>query len=485
MWEKNRVCLTGNSPEASITAMRIKSFKGGVHPSEHKELTSGMPVVPLLPSTKTVWIPVTQGGAPNIPVVRPGDTVVRGQRIAESEAFMSVPVHASVSGTVKKIETHLVTGNIDAPCIVIESDGTDQQDFMPPLDPFICTKEECLARVRNAGLVGMGGAAFPTHVKLNPPKGMKIEYVIANGAECEPYLTIDYRMMLEYPAKVVDGVAIAMHITGAAKGIIVVEDDKADLVPVFEKAISAQRCNPIGPGACDICVTLCKTKYPQGGEKMIIKAVVDREVPSGGLPAAVGCLIQNVGTLKALSEAFREGKPLIDRALTVSGGACASPKNIEVPIGTLVGDLIPEGVSLKPGVVKILAGGPMMGISMKSANFPIQKNTSGVLFLTGAETSLAEETACIGCGRCMSVCSCRLSPVLIVRALKADNTAEAERCGLMDCVECGTCAWSCPARIRLVQRIRIGKQQVLAERKLQSAKASARAAAKNAPKGDR
>ncbi len=480
-----RVVLTGKGRKASISAMRIKSFKGGVHPPERKENTREMAVSALLPSTKTVWIPVTQGGAPNMPVVKPGDSVARGQRIAESEAFMSVPIHASVAGTVKKIEAHLVAGNVDAPCVVIEADGSDRVDFMPPLDPFICTKEESLARVRNAGLVGMGGAAFPTHVKLNPPKGMKIEFVIANGAECEPYLTIDYRTMLESPAKVVDGVAIAMHITGAAKGMIALEDNKADLVPVLEKAIASQRCNPIGPGACDISVVLCKTKYPQGGEKMIIKAVVGREVPSGGLPASVGCVIQNVGTLKALSEAFREGKPLVDRSLTVSGGACASPKNIEVPIGTLVGDLIPEAVSLNPGVAKILAGGPMMGVSMRSANFPIQKNTSGVLFLTEGETSLEEETPCIGCGSCLSVCSCRLSPVLIVRALKGDNLKEAERCGLMDCVECGTCAWTCPARIKLVQRIRIGKQQVLAERKLQSAKAAARAAAKAAPKGDR
>lgn len=460
--------------------MSIKSFKGGVHPPERKHVTENLSIESLFPSTKTVWIPVTQGGAPNRPLVQVGDSVARGQKIAEAEAFMSAPVHASIAGTVKKIETHLVTGNSDAPCIVIEADGSDRTDFMAPLDPFTCTKEAALARVRAAGLVGMGGAAFPSHVKLSPPKGSKIDFLIANGAECEPYLTIDARTMQESAAKVVDGVSIAMIITGAPKGIIALEDNKADLVPVLEKAISMQRCNPVGPGACDISVMLCKTKYPQGGEKMLIKAVVNREVPSGGLPSSAGCVVHNVGTLKALSEAFREGKPLIDRALTISGGGCETPKNIEVPIGTLIGDLLPDSITLKPGVVKILAGGPMMGIAMKSASFPVQKNTSGVLFLTKKETVLEEETPCIGCGRCLSICSCLLSPVLITRALAGGDLEAAKRYGLLDCVECGTCAFVCPARIKLVQHFRIGKQLVREEMQKQSAKAAAQEALKGA-----
>ncbi len=458
--------------------MSIKTFKGGVHPPERKELTEELAVESCFPSTKTVWIPVTQGGAPNKPLVQVGDAVAKGQKIAESDAFMSAPVHASVAGTVKKIETHLVTGNADVPCIVIEADGSDRTDYMSALDPFTCTREEALARVRNAGLVGMGGAAFPAHVKLNPPKGAKIDYLIANGAECEPYLTIDARTMRDQASKVVDGVAIAMHITGAPEGVIALEDNKADLVPVLEKAIAAQRAYPVGAGAHKIRVQLLKTKYPQGGEKMLIEAVTGRQVPSGGLPSAAGCAVANVGTLKALSEAFREGKPLIERGLTVSGGACLTPKNVSVPIGTLVGDLIPEVVTLKPGTAKIISGGPMMGFAMKSASFPVQKNTSGVLFLTEKETTLLEETPCIGCGRCMQVCSCRLSPVLIIRALKADNLEEAKRCGLMDCVECGTCAYVCPARIKLVQRFRIGKAQVRAEMQKQAAKAAAKEAAK-------
>ncbi len=450
--------------------MSSTSFKGGVHPPERKDRTKDLPVEALVPFTKTVWIPVTQGGAPNTPIVKVGETVARGQKIAESDAFMSVPVHASVAGTVKKIETRLVTGNMDALCICIEADDSGATVYMPPLDPFTCSREEALARVRDAGLVGEGGAAFPTHVKLNPPKGSKIEYVIANGAECEPYLTIDARILQEQAHKVVDGLAIAMHITGARTGIIALEDNKADLAGVLEKAIANQRCNPVGAGACDISVVLCKTKYPQGGEKMLITAVTGREVPSGALPAAAGCVVQNVGTLKDMSEAFRQGKPLIDRGLTVSGSACATAKNIEVPIGTLVGDLIPANITLNPGVIKIIAGGPMMGIAMKSANFPVQKNTSGVLFLSARETSLDEEGPCIGCGRCIRACSCRLTPVLMMRALKGDKLDESKRCGLMDCIECGSCSYVCPARIPLVQYFRLGKQKVRTEMQKQAAK---------------
>lgn len=444
--------------------MKTKSFKGGIHPPERKGTTESFPLTPAFPSTKMVWIPVTQGGMPNTPLVKPGDIVALGQKIAAADANMSVPVHASISGTVKKIETRLVPGNIEVPCIVIEADESGSTDFMAPLDPFTCTKEVALERVRDAGLVGMGGASFPTHVKLKPPVGTHIEYLLANGAECEPYLTVDGRIMEEHASAVVDGIAIAMHITGARTGLILIEDNKRWLLPTLKKAIANQKANPVGAGAHSISVKVCRTKYPQGGEKMLIKAAIGREVPSGRLPSVVGCVVQNVGTLKALSEAFRLGKPLIERALTISGGACAAPGNYVVPVGTLMGDLIPEVIPLHPGVVKIISGGPMMGCAMKSAAFPVQKSTSGILFLTEKETLLQEESACIGCGRCIVACNCRLSPVLMDRALRADNLPEAIRCGLLDCVECGSCSYVCPARIQLVQRFRVGKQRVRAER---------------------
>ena len=461
--------------------MKTKTFKGGIHPPERKELTEKCPIEYVISKTNTVAIPVTQGGAPNQPIVNVGDVVARGQKIAESTAFMSAPVHASISGVVKKIENRTLTGNIDAPCIVIEGDGSDTTAFLSPLDPFTCSKEDALARVKEAGIVGMGGAAFPTHVKLNPPAGKVIEYFLVNAAECEPYLTIDDRTMQEATDKVIDGLRIAMKIVAAPQGIIVLEDNKKHLVPVLQAAIDKTE------DKAKISICLVKSKYPQGGEKNIVAVATKREIPSGRLPADVGCVVQNVGTLVAISEAFREGKPLIDRGLTISGYAAVNPKNIKVPVGTLVGDLIPDVVELKPGVAKIISGGPMMGFAMPNANFPVAKNTSGVLFLTPAETYLVNEDPCIGCGRCVDICSCRITPVLINRALKANDLDEAVKLGLMDCVECGTCAYVCPAKVRLVQRFRVGKSLYRAEllKKQQKAKEEQEKQAASSKEGDK
>ena len=453
--------------------MSTKSFKGGCHPPERKAISAESEVLAVMPSTKMVWIPVTQGGAPNTPLVKVGDTVVRGQKIAETDKFMSAPVHASISGTVKKIEPHLVTGNTDALCIAIQAGEEPSESFMEPLDPFTCTKEDAIKRIREAGITGMGGASFPVHVKLSPPKDAKIDYILGNAAECEPYLCTDAATMYHSAETIIDGMAIIMHITGADKGIIALEDNKTHLVPVFEKAIAKIKQNPVGPGAYDIFVELCKTKYPQGGEKNLTSAVVGREIPSGGLPFQIGCIVQNVGTMKAISDAFRKGIPLIDRPLTLSGGACENPVNVLAPIGTCIGDLIPDVIRLKPGVTKIISGGPMMGFAMKSADFPVQKNTSGVLFLTREEVNLDEESPCIGCGTCVTPCSCQLSPVLMIRALKANKLDEAVRCGLMDCVECGICSYVCPARIKLVQRFKVGKQLLREAKQKEAAKAAA------------
>ncbi len=434
--------------------MRSLTFKGGIHPPEHKDISENCKIENAFSSTKLVSIPVTQGGAPNQPLVKVGDLVSRGQVIAKSDAFMSAPVHSSVSGVVKKIEMRPVVGNVDALCIVIEDDGANRTDFMEPLDPDSCTKEEALKRVKDAGIVGMGGAAFPTHVKLNPPKDKKINYVLANAAECEPYLTIDYRTILESTEKLIDGLHIEMKIVDAPKGIIVLEDNKKHCLSILETAIEKLGYKD------SISVVLVKTKYPQGGEKSIVKAVLKKEIPAGKLPADAGCVISNIGTMCAISEAFREGKPLIDRTFTVSGGACESPKNLCVPIGTCVSDLIPDVVSMKDNVVKILSGGPMMGFSCANANFPVVKNTSGVLFLTAKEADLNQEGTCIGCGRCVKVCPIRLTPVMMVRELKADNIDSAKKYGLMDCIECGCCSYVCPGNVKLVQRFRMGKQTV-------------------------
>lgn len=450
--------------------MNTHTFKGGIHPPQREELSNEQVIQAAFPSTKTVYIPVTQGGAPNQPIVAVGDRVARGQKIAETDAFMSAPVHSSVAGIVKGIENRLASGNVDALCIIIEADSSDKTDFLPILDPFTCTKEQALERVRQAGIVGMGGAAFPTHVKLNPPAGKVIDCILANGAECEPYLTIDARTMIESASLVIDGLAIAMHITNAKSGIIVLEDNKIHAVEVLEEAIEKA-----GYGE-KIGISLCKTKYPQGGEKNLVQATIGREIPRGGLPADVGCVIQNIGTLCAISQAFREGKPLIDRAFTVSGGACMSPKNLKVPVGTFVSDLMNEYFTASPEVKKIISGGPMMGYAMKSADFPVQKNTSGVLFFTAKEANITEETPCINCSRCITVCSCRLTPVLMARALKNNDVDTAKKYGLMDCVDCGTCSYVCPANIKLVQHFRRGK--IIARKKDATAKAKADAKAK-------
>lgn len=458
--------------------MRAKTFRGGIHPKEFKELSNQCPITPAFPASKTVTIPVTMGGAPNQPLVKVGDEVAKGQIIANGEGFMNCPVHSSVSGKVKKIQNSLITGNGSAPCIIIEADDAGRESLLPVLNPFKTTKEEALARIKEAGIVGMGGASFPAHVKLNPPADKIIDYVLINAAECEPYLTCDERTMLEQPSKVIDGLAIVLHIvnggkdsTGHAKGIIVLEDNKAYIMPLLEKEISEK-----GYGD-KMSVCLVKTKYPQGAEKFIVSAATGREIPSAKLPADAGCVISNVGTVCAISDAFRLGLPLIERSLTISGGAVEKPVNIRVPVGTLVSDLMPDVFTLKENAaVKIISGGPMMGFAMACADFPVVKGTSGVTFLTEKETFLEEESQCISCGSCLAKCAMRLSPALIVRELKAGNLEKAKSFGLMDCIECGCCAFVCPAKVNLIQRIRLGKGLVRQKMAEEKAKAAAKAA---------
>lgn len=442
--------------------MKKHTFKGGIHPKEFKELSNKCPIKDVFPASKTVTIPLTMGGAPNQAIVKVGDLVSKGQLIANGDKFMNCPVHSSVSGKVKKIQNCVVTGNQEVPCIIIEADDENRTDFMSVLDPFSLSKDEILKRIKEAGIVGMGGASFPTHVKLNPPSDKKIDYVLVNAAECEPYLTCDERTLQETPQKVIDGLLIILH-TNNAKGIIALEDNKEYIKPILEEEISKQNLNE------KISVCVVKTKYPQGSEKFIVSACVNREIPSAKLPADAGCIICNVGTVCAISDAFRLGKPLIERSLTISGGAVENPVNIRVPVGTLISDLIPNVFTIKENeVVKIISGGPMMGFAMASSNFPVAKGTSGVTFLSEKETILYEEEQCISCGKCVSTCAMHLSPVLIVRELKSNNFEKANKFGLMDCIECGCCVFVCPSKVGIVQKIRLGKniyRQQLAQQK--------------------
>ncbi|MCQ2598081.1 MAG: electron transport complex subunit RsxC [Treponema sp.] len=454
--------------------MRKFSFTGGVFPPERKELSQNCAIQNVMPSSKRVCIPVTMGGAPNQVLVKVGDVVKKGQLIANGNAFMSVPVHSSVSGTVKKIGPVLSTANVDTLAVEIAFDPaaeTEETDYMPVLDPFVCDKETALKRVKDAGIVGMGGASFPTHVKLNPPPTAEIDSVILNAAECEPYLTIDERTLLENPDKVVDGLAIVMQITGVLEkpngfGYIGLEENKLHCVEGLQKAIDNKKYSDV------IFIKIVKTKYPQGCEKMLTKAILNREIPTKGLPANIGCVICNVGTVCAISDAFRLGMPLIERPLTISGGAVKEPKNIRVPVGTMVSDLIGDVIETE-GIAKILSGGPMMGFSMTNAQFPITKGTSGVLFLKKEEIAISNEGPCINCGMCLKSCPVHIVPALVIRQIDAGNLDKALNMGLMDCIECGSCTFSCPANIQILQRIRVAKNKVRAKMAADKAKADA------------
>ena len=461
--------------------MAVRTFKRGLLLPTRKHATEGKPTEPA-PAPKQVVIPINQHfGAPNTALVAPGDRVKQGQKIADAlnPGPLTVPVHASITGIVKKIEPRIQSNNTEGLCIVIEADevsadetGADETAFMPPLDINNCTKEEALGRIRDAGSIGMGGAGFPTHVKLSPPANKPIDVIIADGAECEPYLTTDEALITEKTRTLIQGLAIVMKITGVNRAIIGMEDNKAPLIPKIEKAAAEV------PHPGTIEVGLCKTRYPQGGEKLLITALTGREVPSGGLPMDAKCIVSNVGTLTAIAEAFSLGRPLIDRGLTVSGGACRTPKNIRAAIGTLVSDLIPGFIEIDQAKLrKILFGGPMMGTAVPFTAIPIQKNTSGVILMTEEETYTTAESPCIRCGRCIRNCSCRLSPVLMNNALEAGDLDEAVWAGLMDCIECGACTYVCPARIRLVQRFRIGKGRLRARQAAEAARRKAAEAA--------
>jgi electron transport complex protein RnfC len=453
--------------------MQVSTFKQGIHLPTRKHATEGKPVE-LAPPLKQVVIPINQHfGAPNRSLVNVGDMVARGQKIADAASpspnvlgSFTVPVHASISGKVVRIETRFQSNNTEGLCIVIEAPSAEdaasqaKEQLFPLLDPFTCTKEEALTRIRDAGIVGMGGAGFPSHIKLSPPPGKNIDLIIADGAECEPYLTTDEAALNDNPHLLIKGLAILMKITGVKRAFIGIEDNKKNIIPMLEREIRLGESTLRESGG-EISIRLCRTLYPQGYEKMLITALTGREVPSGGLPMDTGCIVQNVGSIIAIAEAFYLGKPLIDRDLTVSGGACKTPKNIRAPIGALLKDMPPEFMDIDyDRLAKILYGGPMMGNAVSSLDVPIQKNTSGIILMTKEETIDEAETPCIRCGRCIRSCSCRLSPVIMNNSLEAGDFDYAVKAGLLDCMECGSCTYNCPARIKLVQRFRVGKQKL-------------------------
>lgn len=435
--------------------MNTSTFKGGIHPEGHKELTNGRETLVARVPDK-VYIPLSQHiGAPCVPLVTVGDKVKKGEVIGEGAGFVSSPIHASVSGTVAAIEVMEHPGGTFVPCIVIENDRLEtwHESVRPPENPDMLTPDELRRIIFNAGVVGKGGATFPTHVKYHPVEGSKFDTVILNGVECEPYLTGDHRRMLEKPERIVAGLKYIMRMADCERGIIAIEDNKMDAVASMEKAITGEPA---------MSVVVLREKYPQGAEKQLIYACTGREVPIGGLPIAVGVLVNNVGTASTIADVVETGVPFIERSLTVSGDGIAQPSNYQVRIGTLFSELIAECGGYTGNVERIIAGGPMMGKTVFSAEVPVVKGTSGIVVMNKSEAPNPPEFACVRCAKCIDACPAYLEPTSLVKRAKRGLWEEAEEENVMSCIECGSCVYACPSRIPLIQFIRRAKQAVLA-----------------------
>jgi electron transport complex protein RnfC len=430
--------------------MALATFKGGIHPPGRKELSKAHPIERAKPP-KQVAVPLSQHiGAPCKPVVKPGDTVKLGQVVGEAEAFVSAPVHASVSGKVRAIAEYPNPMGRLVPCVVIESDGEDAWvDLVEDADYLSLSPERIKEKIRQAGIVGMGGATFPTAVKLSPPKEKPVDVVMLNGAECEPYLTADYRLMMERPGEVLEGLKILMRALGVKKGFVGIEDNKPDAVEAMREAAAS---------LADVEVCPLEVKYPQGAEKMLIKAITGREVPNkGGLPMDVGVVVQNVGTALAIHNAVRYGKPLVERVVTVTGRGVAEPRNLMVRVGTMVSEVIEQCGGLTEAA-KVISGGPMMGFALSTLEMPVTKGTSGLLALTEGEVVHARDfKPCIRCGRCVDICPMGLMPSMLSVLSEAGQYEECKDYNLFDCFECGSCAYVCPSKRPIVQFVRLAK----------------------------
>lgn len=431
--------------------MELLTFKNGVHPPHGKHYTENKPIEEYLPQGDIV-IPMSQHiGAPAEPIVKKGDKVLVGQKIGEAKGFVSANIHASVSGTVKNVVPVTLFNGVKSTAVIIENDGQYEEIPTEKKDYNKLSNEEILNAIKEAGIVGMGGATFPTHVKLAPPPDKKIEFIVVNAAECEPYLTCDHRMMLEKTNEIVEGLKIVLKLFPSAKGYIGIEDNKMNAIKVMQEAVK---------NIPNIEVATVKTKYPQGAEKQLIYAITKREVPSGGLPADAGCIVQNVDTIYEIYNAVVNGKPLTSRVVTVTGDAIKEPKNIRFKIGTSVRELVDFAGGFSEEPLKVISGGPMMGMAMYSLDVPSAKGTSGVLCLTKKVAEIEDESNCINCGKCVHVCPMNLMPTKIATAAALNNLDMFNEFSGRDCIECGCCSFVCPARRHLLQRIRSGKKAV-------------------------
>lgn len=436
--------------------MGLLTFKGGIHPYDGKELSKNYPIEKYLPQGVMVY-PLSQHiGAPAVPVVAKGDHVLAGQKIADAGGFVSAPIHASVSGTVKGIESRLNATGSMVNCIIIENDQQYEEVEYIPAALESLSKEEILKRIQEGGVVGMGGAGFPTHVKLAPKDPAKIEYVLVNGAECEPYLTSDYRRMLEEPEKIVEGLRVMLTLFDNAKGFICIEDNKPDCIAKMKELVK---------DIPRIEVKEMMTKYPQGGERTLIYATTGREINSSMLPADVGCVVDNVDTVVAIYQAVILGKPVMSRIVTVTGDGIQQPKNFTVLCGTCMEELIGAAGGLKSGASKVISGGPMMGFAMYDLQVPCTKTTSAFLCLEKDPVSQAQQTACINCGRCVNVCPGHVLPARLATFAEHGNMEAFQKFDGMECCECGCCSYVCPAKRPLTQSIKSMRKMVLASRR--------------------
>ena len=439
--------------------MALLTFKGGIHPDDGKSLAKDKAIVDVKPKGDLVY-PVSQHiGAPANPVVAVGDHVLKGQMIAEAGGFVSAPIYASVSGTVKAIAPHLNPTGGRVNSIVIENDGEYKEVEYPAVTPLEdMSKEDILNAIGTAGVVGMGGAGFPTRVKLSPKEPEKIDYIIANCAECEPYITADYRTMIETPEKLVGGMKIILRLFDNAKGIFGVEDNKPDCI---EKLRELTKDEP------RMEVLALKTKYPQGAERQLIYANTGRYVNSKMLPADAGCIVHNVDTIVSIYEAVIEGRPLYTRIVTITGDAIENPCNLMVRIGTNCQELIEAAGGFKDGVVpeKVISGGPMMGKALFSLDVPATKGVSALLCMTHDEVADLEPSNCIRCGRCVDVCPGRIVPSMLASLAEHGDTEGFLAHNGMECCECGCCSYVCPAKRHLTQTIAGTRKSIIANKK--------------------
>jgi electron transport complex protein RnfC len=427
--------------------------KGGVHPAYHKDATASR-AIESLPMPPQLLVSLAQHlGAPARPLVKKGDSVARGQPIGEPAGYISSWVHAPAAGTVKAVEDLPAATGKSALTVVLEPAGEDRlhESCMPPADWTALPGNELVDRVARAGIIGMGGAGFPTHVKLTPPPGKPMDTLLVNGAECEPYLTADHRLMLERPERIVLGARILRQILGAKALRVAVEDNKPDAIRALEKALQGLDG--------DVELVVLRTDYPQGAEKQLIESVLGREVPSGKLPMDVGALVENVATAAAVADAVTQGLPLLRRVVTVTG-IVRDPRNVEAPVGAPLQALVDFCGGLSAPVAKVVCGGPMMGIALPSLEAGVSKTTSGLLSLGRESLPQFSSMPCIACGRCVQACPMRLMPCTLSECMEAEQIEALEAGNALDCIECGCCAYVCPARRPMVQHLKQGKARV-------------------------